>query len=186
MGRLVVDRLVADGHSVRVFDLPVANFDGLDVMAGVEIATGDLTDAGDVAAAVAGASAIVHLAAILPPVAEANPELTDRVNVEGTRVLLEAASMGLPLVTTDLPGCRAVVEDGLNGFLIPACDIDALSKAILRLIEHAALRHIFGRVSRQRAIQHFDLSVIAGRTRDLYRQLMASKGYASMLRDSQS
>ncbi len=95
MGRLVVNRLVADGRDVRVFDLPVADFSGLEEI-GVDIAKGDLTDARDVRGAINGAEAIVHLAAILPPVAEANPDLTNRVNVEGTRVLLEAASGAAP------------------------------------------------------------------------------------------
>ncbi|NQW16977.1 MAG: NAD(P)-dependent oxidoreductase [Chloroflexi bacterium] len=96
MGRLVVNRLVADGKNVRVFDLPVANFSGLEEMPGIEIAKGDLTDGRDVQDATAGVSAVVHLAAILPPVAEANPELTNRVNVEGTRVLLQAATETAP------------------------------------------------------------------------------------------
>ena len=95
MGRLVVNRLVADGQSVRVFDLPVANFDGLEEI-GVEMAKGDLTDARDVRDAVEGAGAIVHLAAILPPVAETNPDLTHRVNIEGTRILLEATLRAAP------------------------------------------------------------------------------------------
>ena len=95
MGRLVVNRLVADGRSVRVFDLPVADFSGLQEI-GVEIAKGDLANARDVRDAVDGAGSIVHLAAILPPVAEANPDLTNRVNVEGTRVLLEAAEEAAP------------------------------------------------------------------------------------------
>jgi nucleoside-diphosphate-sugar epimerase len=107
MGRLVVNRLVADGHSVRIFDLPSANYSGLEDMSGVEIAKGDLTDGRDVRDAVAGASAIVHLAAILPPVAQANPELTNHVNVEGTQVLLEAA-------TETAPGTRFVFSSSVS------------------------------------------------------------------------
>ena len=52
------------------------------------------------------------------------------------RVLLEAASMGLPLVTTDSPGCNDVVADGVNGFLTPLRDPAALSQAIQRLLDH--------------------------------------------------
>ena len=91
------------------------------------------------------------------------------------RVLLEAASMGLPIVTTDWPGCKEVVEDGVNGFLVPVRDPDALSRAILRLIEQPDLRRRFGRLSRQRAIARFDISIVAERTRSLYRELWASK-----------
>lgn len=96
------------------------------------------------------------------------------------RVLLEAASMGLPIVTTDSPGCNEVVEDDVNGFLVPARDAPALNQAILRLIEQPELRQRFGRVSRQRAVERFDLSVIAEQTRSVYRQLLARKALLSV------
>ena len=92
------------------------------------------------------------------------------------RVLLEGASMGLPIVTTDSPGCNEVVEDGVNGFLVPVHDSPALVEAILRLIEQPELRRRFGRISRQRAVAQFDLSVVAEQTRSVYRQLLATKG----------
>jgi glycosyltransferase involved in cell wall biosynthesis len=92
------------------------------------------------------------------------------------RVLLEAASMGLPIVTTDTPGCNDVVEHGVNGFLVAACDTKALSQAILYLIEQPELRQSFGRVSRQRALERFDLSVIAHQTGAAYWQLLSHKG----------
>lgn len=91
------------------------------------------------------------------------------------RVLLEAASMGLPLVTTDSPGCNEVVENGVNGFLVPVRDIAALSQAILHLIEQPQLRQRFGQASRQRAVQRFDFSVVAAQTRSVYQQLLARK-----------
>jgi len=89
------------------------------------------------------------------------------------RVLLEAASMELPIVTTDSPGCNEVVEDGLNGFLVRARDAGALERAILRLIEEPDLRRKFGRISRQRAVEFFDLSIIAEQTRSVYRSLLS-------------
>jgi glycosyltransferase involved in cell wall biosynthesis len=92
------------------------------------------------------------------------------------RVLLEAASMGLPIVTTDLPGCREVVEHGVNGFLVPPRDPGALAQAILRLVEGPEMCHRFGRESRQRAVARFDLSKTADQTRLIYRELLARKG----------
>ena len=83
--------------------------------------------------------------------------------------------MGLPIVTTDSPGCREVVENGLNGFLVPVRDPSALREAIFRLVEQPELRRRFGRLSRQRAIARFDISIVAERTRSLYRELWASK-----------
>jgi glycosyltransferase involved in cell wall biosynthesis len=92
------------------------------------------------------------------------------------RVLLEAASMGLPIVTTDSPGCKEVVEPGVNGFLIPPRDPGALAEAILRLVEEPDLRQRFGQESRRRAVTYFDLSVIAKQIRSIYRELLAHKG----------
>jgi glycosyltransferase involved in cell wall biosynthesis len=91
------------------------------------------------------------------------------------RVLLEAASMGLPLVTTDAPGCNDVVADGVNGFLTPPRDPPALSRAILTLLEQPDLRQRCGQASRQRAVERFDLSVVVAQTRRHYRELLARK-----------
>ncbi len=84
------------------------------------------------------------------------------------RVLLEAGAMGLPLVTTDAPGCREVVEDGVNGFLMPVGDAPALATALRRLIEDPELRRRLGRRSRERVVRRFDLAAIAAETRNLY------------------
>jgi glycosyltransferase involved in cell wall biosynthesis len=89
------------------------------------------------------------------------------------RVLLEAASMALPIVTTDSPGCREVVEEGVNGFRIAIGDAVALAAALERLADDPALRQRMGEAGRERAIERFDLSVIAERTRILYRELLA-------------
>jgi glycosyltransferase involved in cell wall biosynthesis len=89
------------------------------------------------------------------------------------RVLLEAASMGLPIVTTDSPGCNEAVEDGVNGLLVPVEDPTALARAIVRLVESPDLRRRLGQASRRRAVERFDLAVIAAQTGAMYRQLLA-------------
>lgn len=91
------------------------------------------------------------------------------------RVLLEAAAMGLPLITTDAPGCNDVVEDGVNGCLVPARDPAALSRVVLQLLGDEGRRRRFGRVSRQRAVERFDLGVIVESTRGIYEELLARK-----------
>ena len=91
------------------------------------------------------------------------------------RVLLEAASMELPLVTTNSAGCNEVVEDGVNGFMVPVGDLNALADAIVTFVEQPDLRQRFGRASRQRILDRFDLSVIADQTISLYRNLLARK-----------
>lgn len=84
------------------------------------------------------------------------------------RVLLEAASMGLPLVTTRTSGCTEVVVEGENGFLVPPRDALALSDAIERLTKDPELRTRFGAESRQRACRMFDVGVIANHTAAIY------------------
>ena len=107
MGRLVTGRLLDAGHTVRVFDLPSVNYEGLEGEPNVEIARGDLTDPSDVRPACEGVDAIAHLAAILPPVADAKPELARHVNVDGTRVVIEAA-------TAVAPGARLVLSSSVS------------------------------------------------------------------------
>jgi glycosyltransferase involved in cell wall biosynthesis len=91
------------------------------------------------------------------------------------RVLLEAASMGLPIVTTDSPGCNAVVAHGVNGFLVPTRDAASLTRALLALIEDPVLRRRFGSASRRRAIERFDLSLIVKQTQSVYREVLARR-----------
>jgi glycosyltransferase involved in cell wall biosynthesis len=55
-------------------------------------------------------------------------------------VLMEASAMGIPIVTTDVRGCREAVENGLNGFVVPLGDIKALSNAVIELLENHDMR----------------------------------------------
>jgi glycosyltransferase involved in cell wall biosynthesis len=91
------------------------------------------------------------------------------------RVLLEAASMGLPLVAADVPGSRDVVEDGVNGFLVPPRDATAIAEAVLRLAAAPELRQRFGANSRERALARFDLTHVAARIEAVYRDLLTAK-----------
>lgn len=102
------------------------------------------------------------------------------------RVLLEAASMGLPIVATHSPGCTEVVEHNTNGFLVPQQDIRAFSNAITTLVVDPSLRSRFGHVSRQRAIHKFDLSVIAQHTTSIYQQLLVTKSNGRKIAYSRS
>jgi glycosyltransferase involved in cell wall biosynthesis len=91
------------------------------------------------------------------------------------RVLLEAASMGLPIVATLVSGCNEVVVHDVNGFLIPVRDAEALEQAIEKLLMDPLLRARFGEASRQRAVNSFDLSIIAKQTAEIYKRLLAEK-----------
>ncbi|HKT61777.1 MAG TPA: glycosyltransferase family 4 protein [Gemmatimonadales bacterium] len=84
------------------------------------------------------------------------------------RVLLEAAASGLPLITTDLPGCRDVVRHEWNGLLVPPGSAPALADAILRLADAPDRRRAMGSRSRQRVQSEFTLDRVADAYAEVY------------------
>ncbi len=80
---------------------------------------------------------------------------------EGTpKTVLEAMSMGRPIVTTDAPGCRETVVNGVNGYLVPVRNVDALEKAVLNILSNPKLITAFGRKSREIAESKFDVNKV--------------------------
>lgn len=73
-----------------------------------------------------------------------------------SRVLLEAASMAKPIVTTDVPGCRDVVEDGINGFLCKVKDAEDLAIQMEKMLQlEDANRVHMGHAGREKVIKEF-------------------------------
>ena len=72
----------------------------------------------------------------------------------------EAMAMGRAVITTDAPGCRETVDDGVNGFLVPVRDVNALVTAMLRFIENPDLIESMGQQSRRLAEERFDVHII--------------------------
>jgi N,N'-diacetylbacillosaminyl-diphospho-undecaprenol alpha-1,3-N-acetylgalactosaminyltransferase len=96
---------------------------------------------------------------------------------EGTPVtVLEAMAMGLPVVATDVPGCREAVVAGETGFLVPPRNVDELVGAIQKLVEDPALRRRMGQAGRARVVQHFAVERIVEQYLDLYAELL--RGHA--------
>lgn len=76
---------------------------------------------------------------------------------EGTpKTNLEAMATGRPIITTDAPGCRETVDDGLNGFLVPIRDINALADKMVYLINNPHLLQEMARMGREKAEKVFD------------------------------
>lgn len=91
---------------------------------------------------------------------------------EGTpRSLLEAMAVGRPLVTTDVPGCRNVVEDSVNGFLVESHNPEMLADALSKLIEDEQLRDRMGQASREMAEANFDEREVIRQTVGVYCKL---------------
>jgi glycosyltransferase involved in cell wall biosynthesis len=82
--------------------------------------------------------------------------------------LLEAAASGLPIVTTDTVGCREVVRDGENGYLVPVGEARALADALKALIDSPVLRKKMGAVGRVRAEAEFASARVIAETLAVY------------------
>lgn len=91
------------------------------------------------------------------------------------RSLLEAGALGKPVITTDIPGCRDIVQDGLNGLIVPVKDEPSLTKAMLALSKNKAWCAIMGQAGRQRVTEFFDDRLIIRQTIEVYRQTGAFK-----------
>lgn len=90
--------------------------------------------------------------------------------------LLEAAACGRPMVATDVPGCRDVVLDGVNGLTVPLGDTAALARALERLASSDELRRRYGGAARELVETRFSLAVIGDRVAGLYRRLVDAPG----------
>ena len=82
--------------------------------------------------------------------------------------LIEAASSGRPLVATDVPGCREIVQHGQNGYLVPVKNSNALADAILKLATDDELRVKMGKKSREIALAGFSIEKVIKEYFDLY------------------
>lgn len=89
--------------------------------------------------------------------------------------LIEACACGLPIVTTDTTGCREVVTDGENGFLVPVKSAEPLAAALERLIVDPDLRHRMGAAGRKRAEQLYDTFKIAASTLQVYEDVYKNR-----------
>ena len=88
--------------------------------------------------------------------------------------LLEAAACGRPIVATDAPGCRAIVQNNRNGLLIPKNDPGALSQALEKLVLNPELRKKMGAQGRQIVLERFTHQRINGATIQVYHHLLDS------------
>ncbi|MDH5542744.1 MAG: glycosyltransferase family 4 protein [Nitrospinota bacterium] len=75
------------------------------------------------------------------------------------RALLEAMSFGKPVITTDTPGCRGAVDDGKNGFLVPAKDPEKLAEAVMKILSDSQTAEKFGAHSIEKVKAEFDENI---------------------------
>ena len=90
------------------------------------------------------------------------------------RVLMEAAAMGLPIVATDIPGCREVVSHGITALLCSPRDPVALAEALTTALRDPAGARRRARAADQDVRQRFDQNNHTERLWDIYSELLSS------------
>jgi len=88
------------------------------------------------------------------------------------RILIEAMSLGRPLVASAAGGVLEIVEDGRSGLLVPPGDAGAMTAALRRLLTDPALRASMGAAGRTRAHEHFSVERFARAMQDVYDQVL--------------
>jgi glycosyltransferase involved in cell wall biosynthesis len=91
------------------------------------------------------------------------------------RAAMEAAASGLPVIATDVRGCRQVVEPEVTGLLVPVRDPGAIADAIERLGRDRALRARMAIAARARAEAEFDERMVVARVLDAYAGVASEK-----------
>lgn len=94
---------------------------------------------------------------VRPHIAEASVYVLPSYREGTPRSILEAMSMGRPVLTTDVPGCRETVEEGVNGFLVPPYNSEKLAQAMERFIQEPELIESMGVASRHIAEEKYDV-----------------------------
>ncbi|NLD37452.1 MAG: glycosyltransferase family 4 protein [Desulfatiglans sp.] len=88
------------------------------------------------------------------------------------KVLIEAASCGRAIVTTNTPGCKEIVIDGENGLLVPIRNPEKLADAIGTLIANNGLRKKMGENGRKLVENNFSLKIVIEKTMEVYKELL--------------
>ena len=86
--------------------------------------------------------------------------------------LIDACAVGRPIVTTLSIGCKDVVDDGVNGFLVPIKDSEALAQKLRILFEDKDRRIQMGKASRARAEKEFSLETVVNKHLEIYQSLI--------------
>lgn len=86
--------------------------------------------------------------------------------------LIEAGACGLPLIATNVPGCKHVVEHGVNGLLVPPQAAEPLAEAVISLRDDPDLRERLGHAARRVVLEQFDERIILKHTREIYAELL--------------
>lgn len=88
-------------------------------------------------------------------------------------VIVEAMAAGVPVVATNVGGISRQIEHGVTGLLVNPGDVEALSRALLRLLSDDELRRSAGRAAKEAALDEYRAANVANRTVDVYRNVIS-------------
>lgn len=178
IGRLLVEKGVREYasavHSVRA-RYPLARFA---LIGGSDPRNPSALPASEIAAmrAAGGIEWIGEVSDVRPYIEAADVVVLPSYREGLPRALLEGAAMGRALIATDAPGCRDVVKEGINGYLVPVADGRALATAMLRYIENPALVSVHGAQGRRFVEQGFDEGVVISSFITAYQESLSAIG----------
>lgn len=90
-----------------------------------------------------------------------------------SRVLLEASSMAKPLITTDVPGCMDVVDDGVNGFLCKVKDIPSLTEQMEKMLYLSESERVeMGKAGRKKVLDEFSEKFVIDKYIDVIKEIV--------------
>lgn len=102
------------------------------------------------------------------------------------KVLIEAAASSRAIVTTDVPGCREIVQDGRNGILVPPQNVNKLADALSFLLTNPMVRQRMAKRGRQFAVANFSIDRVVMDTISIYRELLERRQPVASLNSAQS
>ncbi len=91
-----------------------------------------------------------------------------------SKSLLEAASMQCTIITTDVPGCRDIIDHRVNGLLVPLRDVEVLKSSIKYLLLNPQLAFSFGIKAREKVVLNFNINKINAMTLSLYEKIFVA------------
>lgn len=158
LGTTIAKKFISEGFAIRILDLDnPRNRKAIQAIENtIEIFWGDITDAAVVQSALEGIDAVIHMAAVLPPVADQKPELARSVNVEGTRLLVSQiieTGRHIPLVYTSSVAVHGPTPEATlpisaeNHFCKPAGGYALTKYEAENIIQNSGIDYIILRLS---------------------------------------
>lgn len=89
--------------------------------------------------------------------------------------MLESLSASRPMIVTDAGGMPEIIQDGINGFVIPVKDFEALASRVIQLLTDEKLKHRFGYTGRQMVLSHYSKEIVTKNNIEVYKNVLRNR-----------